>query len=618
MQAALLGKVLLLALTILTTGLGQAVVPPQVLPPTAASVNTGAGWAPVDPRTVLPLRWDRQYRQSGGARIDFALAATGNENWSLFLPRVGNVFSVWIDDQPVQLADPRGPRWINTVHTSRQVDLPPLPHREAPYRLRVEILTQVGADGGLSQVLYGTRDDITRLYRDNVYWRVGGSIVVTVASLLLGALGFLVWSHQREPVYLYYALAETFWSLRTAGYYLTDEFLLPWPWWGILMTALYCGAIAAICRFGLQLVGKAQRPWTTLINGFVVASCTLLAITFPLDLHDLWRHWRLAILALGITCAAVVVHQAIVRRTREAVIMSAACAAIILMGLRDWLVITVSSSNYASFPWVTYGWVLFGVVMALVLAARLRSATRAQASHAQDMARRLTEQQAMLQDAFAIQKAQSEQQVATRERQRILQDMHDGVGHELLGAFQVARETGASRAMVAQQIQRAMDHLKLTVDVLQDGSQDIGTVLGLLRYRLEPRLSAAGITMDWQAQPLPTPAGWGTRQARDLQLLLYEAFTNLQVHSGATRIRFVAQHLAQEGLLRIALMDNGRGLPDHAHAHAGNGLVSMQTRAKRLGANLLFSNSLDPAFAGAGITLDIPVDSRLSDPPAAE
>lgn len=583
---------------------------PLPLQPVRVEIQQGGVASEIAPADALPLRWDRQFRHGGAARVEFIVPAfPSGEAYGLYLPRVGNTFRVRLGAEVIHSEDASGPRWRNTVHLPRQVDLPP--GAWPGDRLVVEFDAVAGADGGLSEVLFGTRAEVRALYAQQVYWRMVASIVVASASLVLGLLGLLVWYHQREGVYLYYGLAEVMWSLRTAGYYLTDRFLLPWPWWGVLMNALYCGAIACICYFGLLLAHRGGKPWKQLVQAFVVGSAAMIVVSFAFDQHAWWRQWRTAYLVLALCCAAVVVHAAVRQRSREAIVMSAATGVTVAIGLRDWVVITLATANYTSFPWVTYAWPLFGIVMAVLLASRLRAATRAQELHAQELATRLRQQEEALAQAFARSRAQTAHAAATEERQRVLQDMHDGVGHELLGALQTAHEAGTSREIVAQQIQRAMDHLKLTVDVLQEGAQDISTVLGLLRYRLGPRLQAAGIAMEWRVDAIASPEGWTTRHARDLQMLLYEAFTNMLAHSRADRVRFSAT-LRPDGRIAICLEDNGRGLAPAAHT--GNGRQTMAARAQRLGGELSVANGADPGYPG--VRVEVVVAAGL--PPATE
>lgn len=566
---------------------------------------------------ALPFRWDHHHRGSGEVRFEFSFALPAGQPTSLYLPRIGNSYRVWHNDR--LLADETGPvpASVNTVYQPRLVTL-----REGRTggleRLRIDIVAISGADGGLSAVLLGPAAEMAALHSRALRWRVGGALAVSVMSLVLGSLALLVWMQQRERLYLWYALAELLWSFRTAGYYLTDHAPLPWTWWGLLMKALYCGAIASMCYFGLALVMRHRTVWGLMVRIFLVASLALLALSFALERNDWWLHWRVAILAISMTCAAVVAREAWQRRSREAIALGAVCAVALAAGVRDWLTITVARANYEAVPLVTYVWALFGLAMAWLLTNRLRQATQAQLGHTREMALRLQAQEAELEHAFARQREHAQQQAATEERRRVLQDMHDGVGHELLGALHVAREGTVSREAVTEQIQRAMDHLKLTVDVLQEGAQDVATILGLLRYRLAPRLQACGIAIQWQVPELPPLSSWDTRHARDLQLLLYEAFTNLLVHSGATGTFFEASVDAASHTLRIRLADNGRGVDPNAAR--GNGLTSMQARAARLNAAFSICNGVVPGFQGACVEVQIPLAEpvpALSDLPEA-
>jgi signal transduction histidine kinase len=553
----------------------------------------------------LPYRWDRDHRFGGTASFEFEVAPrTEPGPAGIYLPRIGNSFRVWIDG--VLIADNMqpDPRWVNTNQMPRLVPLPE--GARAGARLKIQIAALAGADGGLSAVVQGSGAELAKVHADAVRWRWGSAVAVSVVSLILGALAFLVWFNQRDRLYLWYACAEVFWSMRTAGHYLGDGMWLPWPWWGAVLLVLYCGAFASMCYFGLTLAARQSSIWGRLVLAFAAASALMIAISHGFELHAWWRAWRFAIIAVCAACAGMVLHAAIRTRALEPMVLSAVFGIGLLIGLRDWLVITVAKTNYTAMPWITYVWLLFGLAMAWLLANRLRLATHAQARHAHELASRLSAQEVELGRAFALQREASQQQAAQEERRRVLQDMHDGVGHELLGALQVAQEGAVPREIVTGQIQRAMDHLKLTVDALQEGSQDVGTVLGLLRYRLAPRLQAAGIEMDWRVAPVPTCHDWDTRKARDLQLLMYEAFTNLLVHAGATRVFFETAFDPWQRILRITLADNGRGLPAENVGRAGNGLSSMRTRAQRLGGALNFGNGAVVGYPGAGLELRLP------------
>lgn len=189
------------------------------------------------------------------------------------------------------------------------------------------------------------------------------------------------------------------------------------------------------------------------------------------------------------------------------------------------------------------------------------------------------------------------------ERQRLLQDLHDGMGHELFDALLLARSDDAPREAVAAQIQRAIDHFRLTVDALQPDAGDMGVMLGSLRHRLCRQMGLAGISLEWCVGVLPPMAGWSAAHSRELQLLLYEAFSNLLQHSGARRACLEAGFSPRGSIVTLALRDDGCGL--HAAASHGQGIASMRSRAARLGARLAMRGG-DPAYPGLRLELRIP------------
>jgi signal transduction histidine kinase len=91
-----------------------------------------------------------------------------------------------------------------------------------------------------------------------------------------------------------------------------------------------------------------------------------------------------------------------------------------------------------------------------------------------------------------------------------------------------------------------------------------------------------------------------------LALLLYEAMSNLLMHSGASQAYF--EITQQDQAICIRLQDNGRGLPSANDPHSakrGHGLRNMQERAQRLNAQLSCHNR--PQYGGVCVTLLIPL-----------
>ncbi len=60
----------------------------------------------------------------------------------------------------------------------------------------------------------------------------------------------------------------------------------------------------------------------------------------------------------------------------------------------------------------------------------------------------------------------------------------------------------------------ALDEMRMAVDSLQPAQDDLSTLLATLRYRLQPRLDAAGIELVWNVALIPTVGAFrGCRRA---------------------------------------------------------------------------------------------------------
>ncbi len=222
---------------------------------------------------------------------------------------------------------------------------------------------------------------------------------------------------------------------------------------------------------------------------------------------------------------------------------------------------------------------------------RLLSASLEQREHELEAARR-----ALLE--------REKQEAALQERQRILRELHDGVGAHLVGLRSLLQAGTTVTEDMAQALEAAMDEMRLAVDSMHTtGSEpgDLGELLAALRWRLQPRLEAAGITLQW-SMPEPEVAaaacqGLSAGAALQVQRLLLEAFTNILKHAQASvvRVSFEARPHSAVGW-QLLVRDNGVGLPAGLAGAApatpagspprGIGLGSMARRAAAIGALL--------------------------------
>jgi signal transduction histidine kinase len=195
------------------------------------------------------------------------------------------------------------------------------------------------------------------------------------------------------------------------------------------------------------------------------------------------------------------------------------------------------------------------------------------------------------------------QQALLGERQRILADMHDGVGASLVGLQRYAQTGQVDAKVVEQRAREAMQELRIAVDALEPAEGDLGTVLGKLRYRMEPLVEATGARLGWEVGELPPVEALEPAAVFSIQRILLEAISNALQHSGARHIRLSARPNGDR--IEIQVADDGAGYD--APGARGFGLHTMRARAQKLGA------ALDMASRrGEGTTVSLTIPRQLA------
>lgn len=543
---------------------------------------------------ALPYQWDKLHGAvDGQARFQMRIdVADPSSPLSLYIPRLGNTFAIWINGNglesfgaiPANLYD-------DAAMAPRYFVIPP--HMLSPVSV-IEI--EIGAIGtrqaGLSPVTVGTAREVSPLYHAKYHWQVTGAHIVVAASSVLGALAILLWFRLRNPAYLAYGLGELLWTTQTLRI-LVEHAPLPWPWWGVIPLAAFNAAPPLLCVFALLFMGVTKSRVITVAYALIVLAVPAALLSMLGGMLWLAPVFQAVITLTSVAMAWVVLTAAMQSATQERRVLAIAVGVIVACAVRDVLTIRLSASSYDIVPWVRFAWVGFGLSMAWIVTERLRKDHATAKAADQLLDEKFKVRNAELGAAFEEERAEVKRRGAKEERQRLMQDLHDGLGSQLVGALRMSQQPSASRDEITRQLRGAVDQLKITVDAMHETDGDITSVMAATRYRLAPRLQAAGIDLQWDVAQLPILPSWSVRQSYQLQMILFEAFTNMVVHSEARSASLRARVVEGDGdsVIEITISDNGRGfdLADPQSA-TGRGLSNMQSRAQTLGVNLKMSS----------------------------
>jgi signal transduction histidine kinase len=433
---------------------------------------------------------------------------------------------------------------------------------------------------------------------------------MALALLVLGAFALAYWIRRREPTYLLFALATVAWNVRTLHYWIVDPRMpIEWFWWLTLNSLTWLMVLVYLFafRFHERRVPAVERALIAAAAG--VSVLTLALLTKPWLLSSVGYAAQAVI---GLVVTVLITRESWRARRLELSFVAAALWLNLGLGIHD-LLLRANRLDIEGYFLLPYGALaLFGSFLYAVqkrYVGAIVEVERVNASLEERLAARTRELQASHERLRDIERRET----LAAERERLMRDMHDGLGSALMSSLVLVEQGRLPPADVARVLRECIDDLKLTIDSLEPIESDLVTLLATLRYRLGRRLEAAGVTLEWQVGDLP-PLEWlDARAALEVLRILQEALTNVMKHAGARRVAISTLRETDEVRVRVA--DDGRGFDVAAQeaTRGGRGLTNLSRRATRIGGRV------EVASGPGGTTVDlwVPLSRREASPAPA-
>ncbi|MDE2402168.1 MAG: hypothetical protein KGL90_10925 [Burkholderiales bacterium] len=568
----------------------------------ATPPDEGANWQPVS----LPHRWTQTrgpLPDTRWYRLKVPVSDLPRQSWAVYLPRASMNAEVWLNGVSLgysgSMDTPVTRNWYTPLLFRVPSSVWKAGDNTVLIRVRGNYFVQSGL--GLSRVWVGPSQALSQLYSSRWWVQVLGVHAANVGLGMLGAFLVVLWLRDRSQVaFGFVGQAAILWGVGVSATIVPEAFLNLYVWDIVTFAALVWSQLS-LTLFFLRFAERRWLWFERFIAGFALLFPAVFSLAPTQALVGLTYAMMYGIAMVGFLAAMWHAYRV---RLPDRNLFAFGSMVTVPPAVHD-VLLQLNHLPFDAVYILPYTVVVQVTCMAFIVAGDYARSRRTLDTLNQELADRVERREAELRLSFQRVAALEQAQAVSAERSRILRDMHDGVGAHLTTALRQLSpitQQPVDLPLVTRTLRESLDQLKLSIDAMSMPHGDVVGLLASLRFRMTPRLKAAGLHLNWDVDDLPDWPGGTQAALRQLQYILFEALSNVLQHAGAKEITLRARNLGDH--LLLVLHDDGRGVAGSSEGPHGHGLQIMRGRAGAIGAGIEF---FSPDEGGHDVRLTLPM-----------
>lgn len=600
--------VLLLCLATLLAGSQPALAAPVVyalqdatgIPPLDMKVIPPEANDPRWQRITLPDSWNRTRPGFGGTvwyRIEGLRPESATVPQAIYIPRWHMNGELWLNGHRLGSSGEFVEPMPRNSHRPQLFSVPEALWREGDNTAHVRLFAYTNYRGGLMAVEAGDEPRLRHAQGRRLLLEAIGPLVISTLCFSIGLFGLAVWlRRRREELFGYFGWASVIWSVRNLNLVVRDIPLPPSVWGWLVHSGNYVfGTLLGL--FVLRFCDVRMPRFERVLWAWMIGVPLLMLVAGRDNILIIQKYTAPPVLLLLFYIAGISIVTAWRRRTTDYVLAAVVMLIYPLLQSYD-AAIMLEVFPYGTPYLASYAGLLVFAVFAWNLHTRYVRSLDESLRANQELNSRIEQKEIELHTVYSSLAQVKAQEAARKERTMIMREMHDSLGAQLTTALHVARRGESTSAHIADEIQEALDQMRLLLDTTTTAVDVVG-VLAQLRHRLGGRLETAGLGLRWEMDELPDLPPLSPGHALNLQRIVQEALSNVIKHARA-RLVEIRAGLAPGGGISIRISDDGCGLAASPAAITGgtdrtlgHGWGNMQARAAELGGHVRFEPGLD-------------------------
>lgn len=541
---------------------------------------------------TLPDSWhDHQQHPFTHAWYQTTLVTSGLPHpFAVYIPRVSMNASVLIDG--VEIGNGGGfTEPISRNHGRPLIFFAPSRITEGvdQVNLVIHVADNDWALGYLGPVYVGDPATLVSMYRTREFWQVQFTVALALLMFMFAVTAFALFARRRQETYFFwFGAAMLLFAIDTLNVFVTDIPIDRKTWEVYTQGVVFAFAIATaifIHRF-TQVGWPRFEPILWLL---LVIKLTILLKIDPTWFYFTASIFNLLVIGYGLLLNFMVTRAYLKTRKFEAGTTAIAGTILLLFGFHT-LLIQAGILSPENLHLIQFGAPCFFFLISLTLINRFLHALDDTAALASQLDIRVREKERELATIYEELSILDQNRALTDERARIMREVHDGFGGQLVGALAMLEANTINRVELSNYIKTSLLDLRVMIDSLDPNTREVAVALGMLRTRVEPILKTRNLSLAWDLTNLPADLELNPKRTLNLLRVLQELISNIVKHSTGDQIKLTAsvQDSDHGKILMILLWENGTGF--EPNFQTGKGLRNVRRRILDLDGEIRYAN----------------------------
>lgn len=557
----------------------------------------------------LPDDWHHNQRNANhywyGQSIE--LSPSESQFWGVYLPSVTHNAAVYVNGTWIGQGGSFAPPIARNHNQPLLFEFSSQLIKPGQNIFEVHVAASHPRQGLMDQFYVAPIDKLYAPYRWKKLVRVDFIKAFTLIMYVMAIILFCFWlARPQDKTYGLFSLLLTIWASHNLNLFVINIPTSTHFWEAMTMSTLGWTVVTLIF-FNHRYVGHGNRTIEQLTLVFALLG---MGIFFLPDIASIliigYGVWDVFLIVFGSYAILHLIKTYWTKRDQDIFLMLLVGIPILVFGFHDILTVNNFRDKREGLV-IQYSIIPAALLFNFFLIRRFVRSI----NHAEQLAAtlevRVQEREKELHEQFFKLTHLEQQRTLSNERERIMRDMHDGIGGQLVAIITELNEQQDTRSnKIRKRIQHSLTDLRMVIDSMDPLLNDLSTLLGMMRTRLEEQLSAADIKLVWDISDVPEMSDLSPSRSLHVMRIVQEAVTNAIKHSQANRMTIsISTNDSCLKTVTIKLEDNGMGIKDSEIASTSRGIKNMMFRAKQLASELKISSGSH----GTSVMLIIPFNS---------